>query len=106
MMKHCKSNYHRNLINENSLRPKHFWKAIKEVFPTKTKGSNKTTIITDNVTNENKLSSAQVFSNYFSSIVSKLKEKAIPLVDFVWRNPKSIQVRTLNKFNFKFPNYL
>ena len=35
LLKKSRSQYSKNLIEENSLNPKKFWKCVKDVFPTK-----------------------------------------------------------------------
>ena len=74
---------------EEKVSPKTFWKTIKSIFPTKsTKHSNEA------------LTRAQGFSDYFSSIVGKLKSKSLPLRDSVWYFCRRKPLRT--KCIFKF----
>ena len=65
----AKRQYHHNLLNDNRLNPKKFWKAIKEIFPLKTKLSPP---LTPNVPSETR---ASRFAEYYSEVVLFLKNK-------------------------------
>jgi len=82
LLRSAKRKYHHNLLNENRLNPKNFWKAI---FPAKRKAKPSC--------NSSK-SSTEKASNFFESAVYKLKKNSLKLIDFVWRKPK----RFLNVF--------
>ena len=65
-IRESKCKYYKNLIEENKSNPRKFWDAIKTIFPTKSKAS----LSPMNKGKSEKL--ANVFSDYFTNIVSKL----------------------------------
>ena len=87
-MKYAKSSFHKETLEENSTKPRRFWNTIKNVFPTKPKQ------MTTNLYRANDPNRPTMFSTYFASVVRMLKNKAIPLVDFVWRQPVALLSRT------------
>ena len=87
-MKYAKSSFHKETLEENSTKPRRFWNTIKNVFPTKPKQ------MTTNLYRANDPDRPTMFSTYFASVVRMLKNKAIPLVDFVWRQPVALLSRT------------
>ena len=87
-MKYAKSSFHKETLEENSKKPRRFWNTIKNVFPTKPKQ------MTTNLYRANDPNRPTMFSTYFASVVRMLKNKAIPLVDFVWRQPVALLSRT------------
>ena len=93
-MKHAKREYQKNLFNENKLNPRRFWNIIKDIFPTKSKSMEPTRL-----SDQNQSSS---FSEYYVNAVRYLKEKSIPLIDFVWRRPSSLAIRTERVFEMKY----
>ena len=90
-----KSKYYKQLLSENRTNPKSFWNIIKSIFPTKEKSSS-------NTSNDNGENRANLFSSYFASAVSFLKEKSIFLSNFKWRLPRNILSRTMKKFRFRY----
>ena len=78
-LRQAKNLYQKDLLNQNVGNPKNFWSTIKSIFP------NKKTRTIINVNSAKEQEKANIFSKHFSSIVRSLKEKAIPLVDFVWK---------------------
>jgi len=93
-LRQSKSKYHQNQLNENELSPKRFWDTLKKIFPTKQSTSVPKT--------NNRKQLTETFSNWFASVVKKLKEKAMPLRDFVWGYSKSFQLRTTKSFRFEY----
>lgn len=95
LLRKAKSTYHKNLLNENSLSPKKFWNVIKNIFPTKVKGTTPKTSNKDVIANK--------FSGWFSTIVTSLKQKAMPLKNLVWGEATNKRdKRTDNVFSFKY----
>ena len=92
LFKEQKSIYNRILLRENSKDPKKFWKTLKSIYPTK--GGDKPSMRSFDI-NEVKTSDPRTNSNafctFFASVVKSLKEKAIPLRDFIWRKPAGIK---------------
>ena len=95
-IKRSKQSYHKNVLQENSTNPAGFWKAIKTIFPTKSKTSISPLDL------EEKQNKANVFSNYFSNVVNSLKEKAFVMTNFVWKHPPFYSKRTTRVFKFKY----
>ena len=85
LQRKAKGAYHKNKINENRLNPMKFWKAIKDIFPTKA-GSNNGNANPAS-TNRNL---ANKFRDYFSFAVNELKSKALKLKNCVWKSPQNI----------------
>ena len=75
-------------MEENTTNPKIFCKTIKNIFPSKSKG----TPSGININNGQNL--PDIYSKYFANAVRHLKENSIALVDFVWRQPVKIVLRT------------
>ena len=98
----AKSIYNRNLLRENSNGPKKFWKTLKSIYPTK--GRDKPRMLSFDIYWV-KTSGPRTISNalctFFASVVKSLKEKEIPLRDFVWRKPAGIKKRTEKRFLFQ-----
>ena len=90
-LRKAKANYHRNLLEENRLSPRKFWKAIKSIFPIRTKSS---AFQLKNRVND--------FANYFTNIVTKMKLVAYPLINFAWRYHKKEPLRTKSMFTFSY----
>ena len=86
MVKNAKRTYNRNQLTEHRNNPRSFWKAIKSVFPgTKSKSVQSSVKLLD----ENdtiKMTKANSFCNFFSNAAFNLKQKALPLVDFIWKS--------------------
>ena len=96
----AKATYHRELINENLTNPKKFWKAIKAVFPTKSKIVNTLSPKTDSK------SAVEKFSYFFKTVVSSLKSKSIPLMDFTWSFITPFNPRTKATFKVEYVSKL
>ena len=54
------------------------------------------------VNEENQIRLVENFSSFYSTAVRSLKEKSIKLMDFVWRLPKSMVLRTTRHFELRF----
>ena len=95
--------YTRTLLSENSRNPDRFWAAIKRVFLPKAKNvkSEKSFVINGiKSTKPNEI--ANDFCNYFSTIVSTLKQTLHPLIYFTWRKPQYLRLRTYKSFHFGY----
>ena len=103
MVKSAKSCYNRNHLTENKNNPRTFWKIIKSIFP-----GSKPKTVQSSVTffNENDLNNdlrkANTSCNHFSNIATRLKEKSLPLCNFVWKQTPSIRRKTDQTFKFKY----
>lgn len=97
MQRKAKGVYHKNKINENRLNPKKFWKTVKDIFPTKAGTYNSNT----NTASDNR-SLADRFRNYFSTAVGELKSKAFKIMNFVWKSPQKVTLRTTKNFRFQY----
>ena len=97
MQKKAKATYHKNLLNQNKLNPKSFWRTVKDIFPTKASGSK------NNSNNEaNNKTLAENFRQYFSTAVHKLKSNAFKVKECVWKIPKQTLFRTKCIFKFQY----
>ncbi|MEO0684105.1 MAG: reverse transcriptase family protein, partial [Cyanobacteria bacterium J06649_11] len=95
-IKKAKSTHHKNILNENANNPKKFWSAIKTIFPGKS--TSKIEL--------NSRPSANTFSRYFSKMAFHLKEKTLPLTNFIWRTIPRPLPRTVKKFKFNYVSIL
>ena len=82
------------MLNENKADPSKFWSIIKTMFP-KAQPSN-----SDSHPDKNE--KVKIFSEWFSSVVHKLKTKAMPLLDFIWKTPNNMKLRTEASFEFNY----
>lgn len=96
MTRKAKSLYTKELIDQKCHNPKEFWKSVKEIFPTKNIRQ-----VTVNDASFNKCK-AQQFGEYFSNIVTSLKDSAFKLRDCVWKHRASVATRTDNVFQFQY----
>ena len=96
MQRKAKANHHKTKIQEGRQNPKQFWKAVKDVFPTKPGSDNKPSSVAHN----KKL--ADNFRNYYSTAVSTLKSNCMRLKNFVWKSPVRVQRRTEKTFKFQY----
>ena len=101
MVKNAKRTYNLNQLTEHRNNPGSFWKAIKSVFPgTKSKSVQSSVKLSD----ENdtiKMTKANSFCNIFSNAAFNLKQKALPLVDFIWKRTDNVKARTNEKSSFQ-----
>lgn len=56
--------------------------------------------IDDKIIND-KQSIAQGFCKFYSSVASKLKQKAFPMINFIWKFKKPCQTINTAKFEFR-----
>ena len=100
LIKKAKSEYHQNLLNENTNKPEQFWKCIKKLFPVKpnTNSTCDKFVINGEMSSDKKLI-VDGFCNFFQTVASKLKTNSIKLKDFVWHRPSA---RTPSVFTFRF----
>ena len=96
-VKEAKRKYHRNLIEENKENPHKFWDAVKKVFPSKNNSSPDSTTKTFE-----KQALVNTFSEYFGSVVTKLKSKIILFSNLVWRANTKRARRTDTFFKFSY----
>ena len=68
LLRYAKSKYNKDLLNKNRYSPRRFWKAIKNIFPTK--HTTNTTFSKHN--NETRVSR---FSEHFAKIITNLERK-------------------------------
>jgi hypothetical protein len=103
-IRRAKANYHRNLLDENSSDPSKFWKNLKSIFPNKSEKlyTARSLFEIDGAKTADAHKISNGFCSFFTSIISTIKEKAIPLRNFVWRFPASIRKRTETDINFEF----
>ena len=92
-MKKSRSQYNKNLIEENSLNPKKFWKCVNDVFPTKQRVSSQSS--------SKSKSKVVKFSEYFSTVVTLLEKKAFLFKGCVWQPPKNI-IKKADTFKFQY----
>ena len=99
----AKSTYHKDLLRENSANPNKFWKAIKSIYPTKAAnaGSSMRSFDLQSENTNDAVKVANGFCTFITTIVTTLREKAIPLCNFVWRPPRPVRNRAENKFKFR-----
>ena len=102
-MRKAKSDYTRTLLSENPRNPDDFWTAIKPVFPSKAKNiKSKKSFITNGIKSTKSNEIANGFCNYFSTVVSTLKPTSYPLIDFTWRKPLNLPLRTYKSLHFGY----
>lgn len=100
LVKMNKNRYYKDLLSENSRNPKKFWSTIKDIFPSQPLNcTGRSFQINGEVITDNKCI-ANAFGSFFSSIIHKLKEQCLPLVNFAWRYRKSSCARNSLTFNF------
>ena len=79
---------------KNKVGPSKSWSIIKKMF-TKTQPCN-----SDSHPDKNE--KVKVFSEWFASVVHKLKTKAMPLLDFIWKRPNDMKLRTEASSEFNY----
>ena len=98
----ARSSYHKNMLKENSGNPNKFWKSLKTIYPTKsTTGPSMHSFDIDGIKTDDPARISNAFCSFFATVTSKLRESAIPLRDFVWRNPAAIPQRTDKQIKFR-----
>ena len=102
MVKNAKKTYNRNQLTEHRSNPRRFWKAIKSLFPGTKSKSVKSSVKLSDENDKIKMTKANSFCNFFSNAAFNLKQKSLPLVDFIWKRADNIKVRTNEKFRFKY----
>ena len=86
------------MLNENKADPSKFWSIIKKMFP-KAQPSN-----SDSHPDKNE--KVKIFSEWFSSVVHKLKTKAMPLPDFIWKTPNNTKLKTEVSFESNYVSHV
>ena len=98
----ARSSYHKNMLKENSGNPNKFWKSLKTIYPTKsTTGPSMNSFDIDGTKTDDPARISNAFCSFFATVISKLRESAIPLRDFVWKSPAAIPQRTDKQFKFR-----
>ena len=98
----AKKSYHKQLLEDNANNPDGFWKALKKLFPTKSKDQATPSIVIKSSLTTNKHVIANSFNEYFSTIVSKLKKATFKLRDCIWiYHPTSVR-KTASIFRFNY----
>ena len=97
LIRKTKSPYHQNLLTGNKTNPRHFWDAIKEIYPTKPKP-------VGSVTTNKKDSKSTVsrFSYFFKTAVKEIKEATFPLINFAWKSRDDKCVHTSKDFVMRY----
>ena len=85
LVKKCKSNYYRQLLNDSAGSPDKFWSTIKKLYPTKktTQLGSALRINDSLITDENHI--ANEFCAYFTNSGATSKAKSFQICDSIWR---------------------
>ena len=98
----AKKSYHKQLLEDNVNNPDRFWKALKNIFPTKSTSQTTHNFNINSSTTTDRSVIANSFNMYFTTIVSQLKKAAFKLRDGVWVYPKPAGNKKTNSiFQFK-----
>ena len=97
----AKQEHHRKLLNDSSSNSQKFWKAIKNIFPTKEKSLSAKLFIVDNITYSIPSDIASKFCTFFSGIATHLKSKSNLFKNFIWARPFPNQNKTYTTFKFR-----
>ena len=78
MIKRCKQNFNRNILQENTNNPTAFWKSLKKIYPTKPKSQQScSSFLIDGKDVTDKVTITNEFGKFFSNIATKLLRKQI-----------------------------
>ena len=102
LIKTAKSEYHKNLLEENVNKPQNFWNYIKSLFPTKSNNnvtSAKFKIDGEIVQKKNRI--AEGFCSFFQSVALQLKHCHLKFKNFVWSMPAKRDLNTNAIFHFQ-----
>ena len=110
MIRSAKSMFHKTLLCENAKNPRKFWQCIKSIIPTKSQKSTSSAVPfieyepNDSTTfmKSRAQSKENIFCKFFSNAAKSLKERFIPLTDFIWKPPPLIPSRTNKTFTMKY----
>ena len=83
----AKTKYNQKILEENASNPDKFWKAIKQVFPSKPSNKSCSMFQINGQKTFDKSNIANGFCNFFASVANTLKSKSIFLRDFIWSKP-------------------
>ena len=98
IIRRAQRNHHRQLLKDTERNPEKFWRALKNIFPTKDKSScSKSFQIGDKLISD-KLEIASRFCSFFTGIARELKLKSIIFTDFIWKPPNLVVSKTRLKF--------
>ena len=101
LIKRSRQNYNEKLLDRNTKNTTSFWRTRKSKFHTKPKSKlTSTTIKVKEEEVSNTETIANGFGQFFSSIATTLLQTLHPIKDFVWNNPKNLQIRTAQDIPF------
>jgi hypothetical protein len=97
-----KRSYFQSKLVENRSKPDRLWKIIKTIYPVKdiTKCSSAKTFKIGECLITDKSTIAEEFCKFFTTVASKLKEKAFPLTNFTWKFHNPASSNPANNFQF------
>ena len=102
MLRKAKNNYTKNLLTENANDPNSFWGAIKRIYPSRSKSTNReTSFVVNGSLTDNRKDIADGFCQFYSHIASSLKKITYPLINFTWRAHATLHPRTYCSFRFQ-----
>jgi len=98
-VKKAKSNFHKENLNENIMKPRKFWATIKSVFP------GRSTLLSSHNKSDNR-PSPNIFSHFYSTMALALKKTISPLMDFTWRFIPQLSKRSEQTFILPYMSVL
>ena len=102
MLLKARSNYNKDLLRESSNDSDKFWKSLKSIYPTSSKGNQQCKSF--DINGENCTDAKQIangFRSFFSNAVNHIKSQAMRLSNFAWRKQSSINFKTYKTFRFE-----
>ena len=96
----AKKVYYKELLEKSSDDPNSFWSTLKKLYPS-TKSATPTMFKINGMPTSDKSTVVNAFCDYFSNVISKLKEKAFTLRNCTWIYQAFEPLRTCRKFKFK-----
>ena len=100
LVKQAKKAYYKELLEKSADDPNSFWSTLKKLYPS-AKASAPTMFKINKTPTSDKNEIVRAFCQYFSNVVTKLKEKAFPLRNCTWIYQATEPLRTCRKFKFK-----
>ena len=100
LVRKCRSNYYKDLLQEKASSPDKFWSAIKKLNPTKITTGSAAAININGTKTSNTSSISQGFCDFFSTIAGVLETKHFPLRNFFWGKPLNSRETTSPPFVF------
>ena len=107
VVRKAKSTYYKNLLNESCENPNESWKAIKRIYPTKSRQEAPLqSFKIDGEISTDPCKVANAFCSFLKNVIQNLKQDCIALQDFVWRPPSPCQIERPKSYNFdQFPQW-